>query len=154
MCSYSKLAELSAKKDRTHYGTHSAIDGDDKTHESIAQDTGADSQLPAETNSNDGRSDFPVRDSPSVSHPVGYVGDPVPCSFGRGNWVEICIGGILCDGETALLLTNFKAEFRDTSPGSRLTNCDRREVSGIRRRVLLVNVFRIRHDGWQYWMVT
>jgi hypothetical protein len=43
-------------KDTAHSGTHSAIDGYDKTHDSVAEDTGADCHFPAEADSDDGRS--------------------------------------------------------------------------------------------------
>jgi hypothetical protein len=89
------------KKDTTHNGTHSAINSNDETHDSVAKDTGADCHFPAEANGDHGRScatkvsapphsnsidqarrggltNFPVRDRPGVSHPVGDIRAPVP----------------------------------------------------------------------------
>lgn len=97
-------AQLSFLKDTTHNGTHSAISGNDETHDKVAKDTSTDCHFPAEADGNDGRScattvsgpplslarvstdeshrrgltNFPVRDSPGVGHPVGYVRTPVP----------------------------------------------------------------------------
>ena len=91
-------------KDTTHSSTHSAIDGNDETHKKVAKDTGADCHSPVEADGNDGRScatkvsapplslaqlstdgshrgeltNFPVRDSPSIGHPVGHIRAPVP----------------------------------------------------------------------------
>ena len=49
-------AQLSSCMDTTHFGTHSAIDGNDDTHDSVTKDTGANCHFPAEADSNDGRS--------------------------------------------------------------------------------------------------
>ena len=49
-------AQLSFWKDTAHSGTHSAVDGNDDTHDSVAKDTGTDCHLPAEADGNDGRS--------------------------------------------------------------------------------------------------
>jgi hypothetical protein len=49
-------AQLGSLEDTTYSGTHSAIDGNDDTHDSVAKDTGADCHFPAEANSDDGRS--------------------------------------------------------------------------------------------------
>ena len=96
-------AQLSSLKDTTHSGAHSAIDGNDDTHDSVAEDTGTDCHSPAEADGNDGRScakkvsgtplsltqvstdesltNFPIGDSPGVGHPVGYVRAPIPCAL-------------------------------------------------------------------------
>jgi hypothetical protein len=47
---------LLKKGGATHNGTHSAIDGNNETHDSVAQDTGDDCQFPAETDVDHGRS--------------------------------------------------------------------------------------------------
>ena len=55
-----KLYQVSSaqlfSKDTTHRSTHSAIDGNDDTHDSVAKDTGADCHFPAEADSDNGRS--------------------------------------------------------------------------------------------------
>lgn len=96
----------------TYSGTHPTVDGDDHTHDSVTQNTGTDSQFPTQTDSDDGGSDFPVGDSPGVSHPIGDISTPVPCSLGRRDRVEIGVGGILGSRKTAFLLSDFKVEVR------------------------------------------
>ena len=107
--------QLSSSQDATYRGTHSAINGNDETHDSVAKDTGPNCHSPAEANGYDTRTyatraseyiqlsaltspmenppipthethrerltNFPIRDSPGVSHPVGDIRAPVPCAF-------------------------------------------------------------------------
>lgn len=49
-------AQPSSLKETTHSGTHSAIDGNDETHDSVTEDTGANCHFPAKADGNDGRS--------------------------------------------------------------------------------------------------
>jgi len=46
VCNYCESAQLkSMKKDTTHSGTHSAINGNDDTHNSVTEDTSTDSHF-------------------------------------------------------------------------------------------------------------
>ena len=100
---------------RVKSGTHPAVDGDDKTHDGVAEHTGADGILPVEADGDDGRSDLPVRHGPGVGHPVGHICAPVPRALGRRNRVEIGIGGSRADGEAARFLTHLQTEAREAS---------------------------------------
>lgn len=99
-----------------------------------------DGQIPSRNHG--GLTDFPVRNSPGVGHPVGDIGAPVPGAFRWRNGVEIGIGGVLCDGKTALLLTDLKAELGQASlEGGHATNLDR--LDGGRGILLIVDEFVI-----------
>lgn len=53
---------------------------------------------------------FPIGDSPCISHPVCHIRTPIPRTFRWRNRIEIGIGSIFRYRETALLLTNLEAE--------------------------------------------
>jgi hypothetical protein len=83
--------------------------------------------------------DFPVRDSPSVGHPVGDIRAPGPSTPWRRDRVEIGIGGTLCSGKAALLLTNLEAEPGEASlEAGHVTSFDRLDVRRGWRAILLV----------------
>lgn len=98
------------------------VNGDYNTHKSIAKDTSADSQSPTQTDSNDGRSDFPVRDSPGVGHPVSDVRVPFPGSLRGWDRIEVGVGSTLGFGERARLSRNLETELGNPSSEGRLTD--------------------------------
>ncbi len=86
-----------------------------------------------------GLTDFPVRDSPGVGHPVGDIRAPVPGPLGRRDRVEIGIGGSFCGGKAALLLTDRKAEAGQASlEGGHMTSFDRLDGGSGWGAILLV----------------
>lgn len=131
------LAYVAAREVKTDNCTHATVDSDDKAHDGVAKNTGTDSHLPIEANCNHRRcydnsalcnstgtkmpsevsklTNFPIRHSPGVGHPVGYIRTPVPSSLRGRNWIKIGIGGTFRGGKTALLLPNLEAEARKTS---------------------------------------
>lgn len=141
----------SSKAAPTHRSTHSAIDGNDQTHDEVAENTGADGHSPAEADGDHGRSDFPIGDSPRVGHPVGDVGLPGPCALGWRDGVKVGVGGIFRRREAALFLVNCETEARQAAfEAGRLTNFDVGRGWGATWAHLVVNVFRIvgRHGSW------
>lgn len=58
---------------------------------------------------------FPVRHSPRICHPIRYIGAPIPGSLRRWDRVEIRIGRVLRRCKRALFLVNFEAEVESES---------------------------------------
>lgn len=60
------------------------------------------------------RTDFPIRDSPAVCHPVCKVCACSPCTLRRRNWVKVGIRGARRGSEAARLLINSELEAKTT----------------------------------------